>query len=572
MDDQFDLRQYALTMRKWWWLMVLCALVAGGSSYLATLQMPRIYEATTTVMIGRSIEKTNPDITDLALSQQLALTYAEMVTRRPILSGAAEALGLSYVPSASNVSTRQIKGTQLLEINVRDTDPNRAAVLADEIAHQLVLQSPTGDGEEEQRRDFIRRQLVELESRIETARQEIEREGERLETANSARAIEQYQTNIEALERKVASYQSSYAALLYGLQGGSNYISVIEPATTPNDPISPNVEQMVLLAAAIGLALAVGGAFLMEYLDDTIRSPGDATRSTGLPLMAEIGRIRGSDYPSKLVTLIDPLSPISEAYRGLRTSVRFASIDRPLRTLMISSPGPAEGKSITLANLGVVFAQSGIKVLIVDTDLRRPVQHTVFGLSNGRGLCDLFLDPELELSDYVQATTTENLYLLPAGQPPPNPSELLASERLGQVMAKALQEMDLILLDSPPTLVVTDAVVLGSRVDGVLLVTDLRKTHRKMAAKGAEELRRTQSNVLGVILNRVTPTHSGSYYHYGYYYRHDDDHDNGDEETRRRGRRPRWLPRLGGKQRRRASTSSASAHAALERAPEQSAE
>ncbi|MBN1401829.1 MAG: CpsD/CapB family tyrosine-protein kinase, partial [Anaerolineae bacterium] len=272
--------------------------------------------------------------------------------------------------------------------------------------------------------------------------------------------------------------------------------------------------------------------------------------------------------------LLDPLSPISEAYRGLRTSVRFASIDRSLRTLMISSPGPTEGKSLTLANLGVVFAQSGLKVLIVDTDLRRPVQHAVFGLSNSRGLCDLFLDPELELSDYVQPTTTENLYLLPAGQPPPNPSELLASERLGQVMARALEEMDLILLDSPPALVVTDAAVLGSRVDGVLLVTDLRKTHRKMAAKGAEELRRTQSNLLGVILNRVTPTRSGYYYHYGYYYRHqNDDHDGGDETGRpRRRRRRRWLPRLGGKRPRQESTSAATPPASAAQAPEPSAE
>jgi capsular exopolysaccharide synthesis family protein len=275
-----------------------------------------------------------------------------------------------------------------------------------------------------------------------------------------------------------------------------------------------------------------------------------------------------------LVTLLDPLSPISEAFRGLRTSVRFASVDRPLRTLMISSPGPSEGKSITLANLGIVFAQSGIKVLIVDTDLRRPVQHTIFGLANGRGLCDLFLDAEADLSEYVQTTATENLYVLPAGQPPPNPSELLASERLGEVMAKTLQEMDLVLLDSPPTLVVTDAAVLGSRVDGVLMVTDLRKTHRKMAAKGTEELRRTQSNVLGVILNRVTPGRSGYYYYqYGYYYRHHSGDENGDDAGARERRTwPRWLPRLGRKHRRGSGASTPAPLATLDQAPEQSAE
>ena len=538
MENQLDIRQYIAVILKWWWLMLVCALVAGTSSYLATLQMPRIYRATTTVMIGRSLEKANPDIQDVAMSQQLAMTYAEMVKRRPILSGAAKALGLSFVPSSGSISTEQIKGTQLLEISVRDTDPARAAALADEIASQMILQSPAGNSEEEQRRAFIRQQLEELQARIESSKERIETEQAKLETANSARAIQQYQTNISALEGKVASHQSTYAALLYGAQGGSNYISIIEPATQPTAPISPDVQQMVLVAAAIGLALAVGGAFLMEYLDDTIRSPEDAMSATGLPLMAEISRIDGTDYPSQLVTMLSPLSPISEAFRGLRTNVRFASVDSPLRTLMVTSAGPAEGKSVTLANLGVVFAQSGIKVLVADTDLRRPVQHTIFGLPNTHGLSDLFLDEDPNVSDYIQSTAAENLFLISAGQPPPNPSELLASERLGHLITELLQEMDLVLFDSPPSMVVTDAAVLGSRVDGVLMVADHTRTYRKLAAKGAHELRRSKSSLLGVVLNRVPPTRAGYYYHYGYYY-----YGRSDDETKDKGRHRRHASR-----------------------------
>ncbi|MFH1084392.1 MAG: polysaccharide biosynthesis tyrosine autokinase, partial [Chloroflexota bacterium] len=355
-----------------------------------------------------------------------------------------------------------------------------------------------------------------------------------------------------------------YASLLVTVQGGSNYITVIEPAGLPTKPISPNVPQMVLLAAAIGLALAVGGAFLIEYMDDTVRTPEEATRATGLPLMAEIGRLRGEEYAEKLVTLNDPLSPISEAYRGLRTSIRFASVDRPLRTLMIASPGPAEGKSITLANLAIVFAQAGVRVLVVDTDLRRPVQHRIFNVPNTRGISELFLSTDGHLADYIQPTSVENLSLLNAGQPPPNPSELLASERLGEIILELLREADLVLLDSPPSMVVADALILGSRVDGVLMVNDLGTTHRKIAAKAAEELKRAQANLLGVVLNRVPPAHAGYYYyHYGYYYRRDED------GTRRRTRRsssrswaPRWLRHLLRGKRGHSSDESASGEAA----------
>ena len=518
MNNNVDLKQYLEILQRWWWLMVACVLVASVSSYIGTLQMPRIYQATTTVMIGQTLEQANPTSGDLYISQQLAQTYAEMVKRRPVLAGAAGALGLEYVPSDEDVSTRRVPGTQLLEISVRDTIPERAQALADEIANQLILQSPT-ESDDTERQTFVRERLAGLEANIEETEAEIEKEQAKLEAANSARAIQQYQSNISALDQKLSSYESTYASLLLTVQGGTNYISVVEPASKPNTPISPNVAETVLLAAAIGLGLAVAGAVLIEFIDDTIKSPDEASRLTELPVLGTIARIEGETRPEKLIVPKKPLSTIAEAYRVLRTNIRFSFVDRPMDALMVTSPGPGEGKSVTLANLAAVMAQSGLQVIAVDSDLRRPVLHKIFGVANTEGLSDAVLNPDTEPADYLQETGIENLRLLPSGPLPPNPAELLGSDRMSAVLAALKAESDLLLFDSPPTLVVTDAAVLAAQIDGgLLLVVDAGRSRRGMVKRAAEELRRVRANLLGVIVNRLSVRGGGQYYYQYYYY------------------------------------------------------
>jgi capsular exopolysaccharide synthesis family protein len=536
-----QLEQYFAVIRKWLWLIAASALIATVSSYLGTLQMPRIYQATTTVMVGQALGQADPNAQDLWLSQQLAQTYADMVRRRPILEGVAEALGLDYVPSAGNVSARQVAGTQLLEITVRDTHPERAMYIANGIAHQLILQSPTQAGEEQERRSFVQTQLKDLESRIQQTQDETDQEQARLESANSARAIQQYQANIAALQQKLATYQSTYASLLPAVEGGVNYISVVEPATMPTVPISPQVGMTVMLASAIGLILAVGGAFLIEYLDDTIKTSDDVTRTAGLPTLARIARIDGEAYPEKLIALHHPLSPTVEAYRLLRANLQFSSVDKPLHTLMVNSPGPGEGKSVTLANLAVVMAQSGLRVVAVDADLRRPALHKVFGLPNSHGLSDAILRANPPVGEHLQATEVENLWVLASGPLPPNPADLLGSERMTAVIEELEAQADMVLLDSPPVLVVADALILSDRVDGVLLVNDAGRTRRSEARQGVEEFRRVRANLLGVVLNRLSRRRGGYYHNHYHYYQSED----GQREERRwrswlrRRRRPR---------------------------------
>jgi len=522
-SQSFDFARVWDVLRRWWWLLLACAAVAALSSYLGTTQMPRIYQATSTVIVGQTLQQENPSGTDIYITQQLAETYRQMVKRKPILTAAAQALGLSYVPAPEDVSASTVEGTQLLEISVRDTDPERARLLADEVAHQLILQSPNNSPDQNERREFIRRQLADLESKIEQTRAEIEDVQARLEQANSARVIQEYQSNIQALQTKLAGYQNTYASLLPSVEGGTNQITMFEPATTPTAPISPNVPETVATAAAIGLVLALGGAFLIEYLDDTVRSGEEVTRLTGLPLMASIARMEGDGPESeRLITVQDPLSPVSEAYRVLRTGVRFASVDRPLRTFMVTSAGPSEGKSVTVANLAVTFAEAGQRVLLVDADLRRAVQHRIFHVSNFRGLSDALLEGNQSLAEDIQHTDVSNLSIMTAGEFPPNPSELLASDRMGELIEELKRRYDLVLFDSPPSLVVADGAILGSRVDGVLLVADVGQTHRKAAQFVAEELRRARANLLGAVLNRVGAAGSGYGYGYGYghYYRY----------------------------------------------------
>lgn len=518
-----ELQQYFAALRKWWWLIVASTLVATVSGYVGVSRLPRIYQATTTVMVGQGLEKANPNSQDLAISQQLAQTYREMVTRKPILGGAAEALGLPYVPGAQNVNAWLVAGTNLMGIAVRDTDPERARALADAIVQQLIKATPNEIAEDQARQDFVRTQLRQLEANIKATEEEVLAEQAKLDAANSARAIQQYQTNIAALEQKLSSYQSTYGSLLGSVEGRTNYISIFEPASTPTQPISPNVMQTVLMAAAIGMALAVGGALLIEFLDDTVKTPEDVKRAADLPLLGSIARMQNGAESNNLVTAHRPLSPIAEAYRAIRTNVRVSSVDEPLRTLVVTSPQPAEGKTTLVANLGVVMAQAGNRVVLVDTDLRRSVLHKRFGLPNREGLTDALLQDEPVLGTLLQETKIENLWVLTSGPLPPNPSELLGSRKMAQLITRLKEEADIVVFDTPPTLLVTDAAVLAMEADGVLLTAEAGRTRRTVLRQATERLQPLGVNMIGVVLNSVPVTRSQGYYYYQYHGEQDQD-------------------------------------------------
>ncbi len=213
-----------------------------------------------------------------------------------------------------------------------------------------------------------------------------------------------------------------------------------------------------------------------------------------------------------LITLTDPRAPASEAYRTLRTNLSFYNLDNPLRSLVVTSPAAGEGKSTTIANLAVTMAQSGRRTILVDCDLRRPSLHTIFGLDESPGLTNLALGEVTEPP--LQKTAVANLWLLSSGTQPPNPADLLGARRMDQVIADLLERADFLLFDAPPVLAVSDAAILGAKVDGVLLVVEAGKTRREHSERAKELLEKARVRIVGVTLTNA-PQDSGVGGYYG---------------------------------------------------------
>jgi succinoglycan biosynthesis transport protein ExoP len=294
-------------------------------------------------------------------------------------------------------------------------------------------------------------------------------------------------------------------------------VSIVEAATVPSAPVKPNVMLNTVLAAVAGLLLAGGIAFLLEYVDDTVKSPEDL-EANGLPSLGGVGRFhRPRNYDENLIAGSASRRHFSEAYRVLRTNVQFSTIDRPGQTLLVTSANPREGKSTTAANLALVMAQAGKKVVLVDSDLRRPSIHRFFGLANGQGLTNLLLAPQSGINGCAQRTRFENLAVVTSGPLPPNPSELLASRRLDSVLDTLRSQADIVIIDSPPTLAVADASILASKVDGTMLVVDSSKTRAQALRRTREALAKSKTHLLGAVLNKVKRRGGGGYYYYHYY-------------------------------------------------------
>lgn len=209
-----------------------------------------------------------------------------------------------------------------------------------------------------------------------------------------------------------------------------------------------------------------------------------------------------------LITLTDPRSPAAEAYRTLRTNIDFSGLDRSIHALLVTSVAPVEGKSLTLANLAVAMAQGDKRTILVDADLRRPTLHALFGLNNDKGLTSLFIDAKGPIEPALKDVKVPNLQVLTSGPLPPNPAELLGSQRMLDVIAALKQRADIILFDAPPVIAVTDAAVLGKRVDGVVLVVDAGQTRREHARRAKEQLEKLNIRIVGAVLNGASVDNS----------------------------------------------------------------
>lgn len=520
-----DLNQYFKSIIRWWWLILLSTTLAAFASYIASLQQPRIYKTTTTLMVGQQIlQKSDITGNDFSLTGQLAESYAQIVNRQPILQAAVDSLGLDmgWQDLKWRVNAYAIPRTQLLAIDVQDLSPERAVAIADEVAYQLILQSPNSpqNQEREDRGAFVKNQLDDLERRIETAQTRIKELETELETALSASKIESLQSEISTLEDLINEWRANYNGLLSFLDGGDtpNQLTIIEPAQIQPQPISPDVSLNVALAAAAGFSLAVGAALLLGYLDNTIKSADDLNSiSKGITYLGSVVHIDGGSLKGKLINSQSLFSTVTESYRQIRTNIQFTAVDKPAKTIMITSANAGEGKSTSAANLAIVLAQAELRTIIIDADLRKPSLHNLFQIPNLGGLTDLLSSSDKpQLSNHLKSTEIKDLKVITSGPLPPNPSELLGSARMRRLLQELENYADMIIVDTSPILAVTDPIVLSRQVDGVILVTRAKHTRKDAIKQAVERLNQVGANLLGSILNDTNDKIGFQYQYYSH--------------------------------------------------------
>src|SRR4030067_3122006 len=376
-----EFKRYLFPLRRWWWLILASTLVAAVLSYLYLYQQPKIYQTHTTLMIGAAITNPNPSYNDFVLGQQLADAYANLNNLQLIREATMNALNIDQLPE---YKARVEPSTQLVVITVNDTDQNRAQAVANELAAQLILLSPTTEHTEDQvRQEFINERLSVLETQINDTEEEIKQLQEELGSIISAQQIEEVRSQISSLQSKLSDMQNTYATLLSNTnQGAINSFTVVEPAALPVKPIGPWLGLSVLLASLAGCALAVGEAYLLEYLNNTLKSSEDVVRLFSAPVIGHIFEYKDGKTGNHLVDLTDLQQPLSEAFRVLRTNIELSGSDRPLKTILVTSADASDGKTFVAANLAMFMAQRRKKVVLVDADMRRPPIHEYFNLDN----------------------------------------------------------------------------------------------------------------------------------------------------------------------------------------------
>jgi non-specific protein-tyrosine kinase len=333
------------------------------------------------------------------------------------------------------------------------------------------------------------------------------------------------QVELERLNLTLSTQRATYSNLLSNYEelriaeaSQASMLIVAEGAVPSYVPVRPRVLNNTVLAALVGAMLASAVVFVAEYLDDSVKTPNDIASLLGSATLGTIGQIGNGAGQKKLVALSEPRSPLSEAFRALRTNIHFAGVAESLSAILVTSSGPGEGKSTTSANLALVLAQAGKQVILVDADLRRPTLHRFFDLPNGQGLTTALLDLRSPIDAHLQETEVTGLKVMSSGPIPPNPAELLSSQRQSDLLQELQRQSDIVLIDSPPVLTVADALVLAPQTNGVLLVVEAGRTRKEVLKKAGEALERTDARLLGVVLNQMTARRSGYYYQYYQHY------------------------------------------------------
>jgi tyrosine-protein kinase len=494
------LRSYFMAVRRRKWWLIAVAMLGMGISLSISVLEPKQYAATAQLLVQSS----GPAVSLGGVEQEPSTTYVQtelqLVTSAPVLLTVREKLGIT--PPVSAVEVGQ---TDVISLTAVSSIPARAALIANTYAAAFVSHTQS----------VAIASITTAESELQTQVASLERQIKSLQTDKNATAEVAALANQEVvLKEEIAQVQVNGAVSASGVE-------FVTPAQAPVSPSSPKPTQNALLGLAAGLVLGLAAAFLRDSLDEALTSKEATERIGGVPVLALVPMVstwKKRDQP-EVVVAAAPSSPHAEAYRSLRTSLQFARQERDLRTLLVTSPAAAEGKTSTLANLGAAFAQAGERVVLVSCDLRRPRLGRFFGLAEDSGFTTVLLGQQTLGEVMQQVPGYDCLWLLGTGPVPSNPAELLNGSQARKIFARLREEFDLVLVDSPPVLPVTDAMVLSTYADGTLVVVAAGQTTRTELHRTAERFAQAKAHVLGIVLNEVTKQNGyGGGYGYGYAY------------------------------------------------------
>jgi tyrosine-protein kinase len=511
-----ELKHYFDILRRWGWIMLLCIILAGVSSYWFSSRQPKVYEAQARYLVGPVMGNPNVSSNDLRATSQIGQTYAQLATSRPILQGVIDKLNLNVKADTLStwVTTTWIDAPQILNIRVRAPDPDMAAQIANQIGEALVERSPSGPSSlQVARRQAASLQIVRLQDTIRSTQSEIDQLAEQIQQATDQVLQRALIVRLDQRRAQLAEAQQALNEQFAIVQSSeTNQISVIEPAVPQPKPVAPDVTSNVLIALIAGLVLGISAMLLLEYFTDVVYTPEDLRKSTQLPYLAGIAqhrKLHAADT-AQLVVVSHPETLAAESYRILRTNLRTASTDVPLASIMITSPSRGDGKSEIAANLAVVLAKTGKQVILIDANLRSPRISALFGVADQLGLSSL-LDTSQQKLEPIPIDTIPGLSVVPAGAPSANSSEILGSERMYELIQEFKARAAFIILDSAP-LLYSDTLALASQVDAVILAANSGTTSRENTVKAIQGLRLVGARTIGTVLNRVKPGPAYSYY------------------------------------------------------------
>jgi capsular exopolysaccharide synthesis family protein len=509
--DQFEppegnLRTYLrIIRRRFPWLLAVTVLSLAIAVAFTAVQKKQ-YSATAELLVQPASGSVPISGTQQTVSPTEVLTELQLITNAPVKGQVTKKLG--FTP---NISVAEVGQTNEISLTGTARTPVLAAQVANTYAQTFVAYERTNALNAIITAELqLQGQITALDAQLKPL------ESETSPSAGTTATISALASQETVLKEQLAQFQVTGAESPGGVE-------VVSPASQPTSPSSPKTLRDGVIALVIGLLLGVGAAFAAEYFDDKVYTKDEAERlSGGVPVLAIIPRVKSwkkSKHPV-LITEVDSFSPVTEAYRSLQTSLQFAGHNAQLKTILVTSASGVEGKTSTVANLGVIMAKAGERVVVVSCDLRRPRLAAFLGKDEMTGFTSVLLDQE-ELKDVIQVSAnTPGLALLGTGPIPPNPAELLGSDKTAEIFRLLATSFDVVLIDSPPLLPVADPLVLSQYADAVLMVVMVGLTTRAELERASELLAQVSARPAGIVLNKATRrSANGSKYGYGYKYR-----------------------------------------------------